>query len=208
MNDPAGRAKVAQRVSRETLHAFDAYLALLEKWQRKINLVATPTLSDAWTRHVQDSLQVFDNRPHHRGHWVDLGSGGGFPGLICAIAARDQAPDLRFSVMESDARKCAFLSEVARTTETPVTILNTRIETARPQNAQIISARALAPLTKLCDFAVRHLASGGRAVFLKGRTHTAEQIEADRIWRMDRSIVPSETDPEAAIYIIGDLARV
>ncbi|MEM9318688.1 MAG: 16S rRNA (guanine(527)-N(7))-methyltransferase RsmG [Pseudomonadota bacterium] len=208
MNEADARAWVSQRVSRETLDRFELFAQVLRKWQRSINLVSGSTLPTIYARHIADSLQIFEEKPYESGYWVDFGSGAGLPGLICAAAARGHAPGLSFTLIESDQRKSSFLREASRIMDTPVTILTQRIEATAPQNARIISARALASLDTLCELSHRHLAPDGEMLFLKGEHHAAEQIAADRNWQMKRRIIPSKTDPRAAIYRIGALARV
>ncbi|MBF9029337.1 16S rRNA (guanine(527)-N(7))-methyltransferase RsmG [Rhodobacterales bacterium HKCCE3408] len=208
MTGDAARAEVAAHVSRETLERFETYLAELARWNGTINLVAPSTLPDAWARHILDSYQLFGLRQTDSGHWLDIGSGAGFPGLVCAIAATEAAPDLRFTFIESDLRKCTFLREVARKTGTPVNVLSRRIEDAPPQKADIVSARAVATLDRLCDLALPHLAPGGICLFPKGKSHADEEIAADANWRMKREVFPSKTDPEAVIFRIGELSRV
>ena len=196
---------IAARVSRETLEKLELYAAELETWQRSINLVARSTLSEKWARHFLDSLQLLDlvDQPKQ---WLDLGSGGGFPGLVCAIAA-ERIPGCRFTFVESDLRKCSFMREVARKTGTPVSILSRRIEDVPPQSADIISARALTSLDKLCELAHPHLAEGGTCLFLKGRSHQEETDSAMAAWRMDLERIPSKTDPEAVILRLRELER-
>lgn len=208
MIEEEARAWVAQHVSRETLVDFDAYATLLRKWQRAINLVSRNTLDTVYERHIADSLQVFQARDRSEGRWLDIGSGAGFPGLICATVAMREAPDLTFALIESDQRKTAFLREVVRALELKVDIIAARIEDTPPQGADIVSARALAPLTKLCELCQPHLSADGIALFPKGRNHGVEQTDADRVWRMHREIIPSRLDPDSVIYRIGELARV
>lgn len=208
MTEDEAYAWVAQSVSRETLSRMEAYVALLQKWQRAINLVSPTTLDHMFSRHIADSLQIFALAPVETGKWVDIGSGGGFPGMVCAIVAKEAAPGLHFTFIESDQRKAAFLRDVARHLDLGATILASRIEAAPPQAANILSARALAPLVALCDLAHPHLADHGVALFLKGRNHAVEQAAADLVWKMDRDIVPSKLDPDAVIYRIGELVRV
>ncbi len=208
MNEEDSRSWVASYVSRETLAAFDLYAQLLQKWQKAINLVSRNTVHQVYSRHIADSLQVFHARPETGSRWLDMGSGAGFPGLVCAIAAKDLQRPMKFTLIESDQRKASFLREVARCTETEVDVLAVRIEAAPPQNAEIISARALAPLRKLCELSHPHLAPGGIALFPKGRNHAVEQLDADREWKMSREIIPGDLDPESVVYRIGELARV
>ena len=177
--------------------------------RKTINLVSGPTLAHLYSRHIADSLTAISTCvSRDDGHWVDIGSGAGFPGMVCAIVALEQAPGLRFTMIESDQRKSSFLRELARQTGAVVAILPQRIEAAAPQEANILSARALAPLSDLCTFAERHMAKHGQALFPKGRNHLEEQKTADSHWTMTREIVQSRTDPDAVIYRIGDLARV
>jgi 16S rRNA (guanine527-N7)-methyltransferase len=157
-------------VSRETLTRLETYAALLTKWTRRINLVSAASLPDLWHRHIADSAQLLAFRPPAR-LWLDLGSGAGFPGLVVAILT----PDLHVRLVESDQRKCAFLRRVAEDTGTTVDIVPCRIETLPPQSADVISARALAPLTQLLAHAEKHLAPDGIGLFPKGRTVSEPQ---------------------------------
>lgn len=195
-------------VSRETQDRLIRYRALLEKWNPTINLVARSTLADAWTRHFLDSAQLMDFCPAEATHWVDLGSGGGFPGLVVAILAAEAAPQMRVTLIESDRRKATFLRTVARDLEIAPVIVNDRIEAAPPQTADILSARALAPLPRLLDFAARHLAPGGKALLPKGASHMQDISDALAKWRFDVQKYPSRTDPGAVILKIEGLSRV
>ncbi|MFC2969984.1 16S rRNA (guanine(527)-N(7))-methyltransferase RsmG [Acidimangrovimonas pyrenivorans] len=202
-------AFLAQRpVSRETLARLECYAALLEKWNGAINLVSKSTLAQLWTRHFLDSAQIFDLKPEGARSWADLGSGGGFPGLVIAILAAEAAPELRVTLVESDIRKATFLSTVARETGVQVEVRPERIEALAPLGADAVSARALAPLDDLLGYAARHLAPEGRAIFLKGAAHAQEIEEALAHWRFDVQKHPSKTDPKAVILSIGGLARV
>lgn len=195
-------------VSRETSERLNIYRALLEKWNPAINLVAKSTISDAAQRHFADSAQVFDLAPPEVRSWVDLGSGGGFPGMVIAILAADLRPKMRVSLIESDMRKAAFLATVARETGVHATVLPERIETAPPQAAGVVSARALASVEKLLDYVARHLSPGGTALFLKGANHAAEVEAARTAWNFDVTSVPSRTDPQAVILKIEGVSRV
>lgn len=191
MSAPAGPQLVAEEfgVSRETIARLDIYKALLERWQAKTNLVARSTLEAFWHRHVADSLQVLPIAGDAQ-YWVDLGSGGGFPGLVLAIA-RMEAGRGRHVLIESNARKCAFLREVARETGAAVDVVNDRIERAGGRLAaadalpEIVTARALAPLSKLLEWSAPLLAEGGRAIFHKGREYAAELEECHGLWEFD-----------------------
>ncbi len=207
MTEEEARARIAARVSRETIERLKLYADALVKWQKAINLVSPNSLSSIWARHFLDSAQLFDLRPVDEGTWLDLGSGGGFPGLVCAVLAKEAAPGWSFTLIESDLRKASFLRDVARRMEVPVSVLSRRIEDAPPQGADVISARALAPLPRLLALAFPHLAPDGICLFLKGERHEAEFQAAQTEWRMDAQTFPSQTAPGAVIYRIGGLAR-
>jgi 16S rRNA (guanine527-N7)-methyltransferase len=192
-------------VSRETAARLDTYATLLRKWNSRINLVAPSTLATAASRHFADSAQFLGCTPLQKGLWVDVGSGGGFPGMVIAILAREARPGLAFALVESDARKAEFLREVARATGTPVRIISERIESLDPLGADILSARAVAPLGVLTAWAKRHLAPSGVALFAKGRQADREIAEAG----VDPGTIirhPSTTDPDAAILEVKGLA--
>ena len=195
-------------VSRETLERLEAYDALLNKWNPAINLVSPATLSQLWTRHFLDSAQHFDLAEGREGLWADLGSGGGFPGLVVAILAKEKRPAQRFVLVESDRRKSTFLMTVARELGLSVEVRAQRIEEVNPLQADILSARALAPLDRLLGFAARHLASSGLAVFPKGASWRDELAEAQKNWSFSVQTYPSLTDPEAAILTFAEVSRV
>ena len=186
-------------VSRETSDRLACLVAELQRWQTVKNLVGRGTLDQAWSRHVDDSLQLFAYRGAAR-NWLDLGSGAGFPGLVVAIAGRDDG--LSVTLVESNARKCAFLRHVARLTETPVTIHDSRLETIIPTLAgstDIVSARALASLTQLLTWTAPLLKAGTLGLFPKGRGLQSELTEARKTWTFAADILPSVTDSEAGI---------
>ncbi|WP_163847910.1 16S rRNA (guanine(527)-N(7))-methyltransferase RsmG [Pseudooceanicola aestuarii] len=190
-----------ENVSRETYGALETYAALLKKWNPRINLVAKSTVADLWTRHMSDSLQVADIAPKCQ-HWVDLGSGGGFPGLPVALLARDRGTPKRVTLVESDTRKATFLRTVIRDTNAPADVLAERIESIPPLMAEVLSARALAPLSRLLEFADLHLAPRGIALFSKGVTWKDEVSRAQEQWRFDWEAIRSKTDPDAVILKI------
>lgn len=189
-------------VSRETQARLEAYAALLVKWQRAINLVAASTLPDLWRRHILDSAKLARLAPLDA-LWVDLGSGAGLPGLIVAIMG---AREVR--LVESDARKCAFLREASRITRAPVQIVNARIADVAPFPADVVTARALAPLPKLLGFAAPFLTPTSVALFPKGQDVAAELTEAYRNWRMQLEKVPSLSDPRASILRLTGVQHV
>ena len=203
-----GSATVIHGVSRETQAALEIYAELLRKWSPRINLVAPNTLSDLYVRHFADSLQLLKLRPKNARVWADLGSGGGFPGLVVAIAARDVQSGLEMHLVESDQRKATFLRTVSRETQTPVVVHATRVEDLVPLGADVVSARALAPLPGLLSMVRRHLAPKGVALLPKGKSYESETLSARELWRFSLDTFPSETDPGAAILKIGDLCHV
>ncbi|MCI2400064.1 16S rRNA (guanine(527)-N(7))-methyltransferase RsmG [Aliiroseovarius subalbicans] len=202
------REQVLQQlsVSRETTERLDAYASLLEKWNPAINLVAPSTIKDLWTRHFLDSAQVLDLAPPGE-TWMDIGTGGGFPGLIVAVLASEMRPELKMTCVESDQRKATFLRTAARELGLAVDIQSKRIEDLVPAQADILSARALAPLVRLLDFAEHHLAPNGRAIFLKGANHQREMQEALEKWQFQADTYPSKTDPDAVILSLGGIRR-
>lgn len=205
-----GRAAFADHtnVSRETLARLDTYADLLVRWTRKINLVSASSLSSLWTRHFLDSAQLMSLAPEDSKTWADLGSGGGFPGAVVAVLAMESRPGLRVTLVEADQRKAAFLRTVLRETGAPGTVIPERIEKVAPLKADVVSARALAPLNDLLGYAKRHLGKNGRALFLKGEKGADELTEALEHWRFHCETYTSKTDAEAVILSIGDIQRV
>ena len=194
-------------VSRETSERLDIFAATLKKWNPKINLVSKSSLTYLWERHILDSIQVF-HAVETPPSWLDLGSGGGMPGLIVAILAAELSPKTSVTLIESDQRKCAFLRNVARECEISVLVKSERIETADPENAHVISARALAELDTLLSFSERHLQQGGVSVFPKGESWKKEVDNARERWRFECEEITSLTEPEAVILKIKGVERV
>lgn len=178
------------------------HLEILRVWQPRINLVGRATLDDPWRRHVLDSVQLLPLLPPGRPVLADLGSGAGFPGLVLAIASGAEVV-----VVESDARKCAFLREAARATEASITIENRRIETLPPALADVVSARALAPLPKLLPLAAPLLRSGGIGLFLKGRGVEGELTAAAETWTMRVERRQSLSDTDGIVIKLTDIKR-
>lgn len=202
-----GEALAGRAVSRETMERLKTYEALLRKWNPAINLVSRPSLDRLWDRHFVDSAQIFDLYPAERGMWADLGAGGGFPGLVVAILAAERKPDLSVVLIESDQRKAAFLSAVAREVGLAVRVLPQRIEATPALGAEVVSARALAPLVRLLDHAALHLGPGGLALLPKGATYRIELSQALEKWRFSYETTQSVTDPSAVILSIRDIER-
>lgn len=225
-------------VSRETVERLETYAALLKRWQKTINLVAPSTLDHIWHRHFADSAQLFrtsppplwggpgggesqfspsripptpNSSPQGGGgviHFVDLGSGAGFPGLVLAIMTAEKG-GTRHTLVESDTRKAAFLREVARETGVAVEIVADRIESPRTAasvgEVNCVTARALAPMPRLLSWAAPYFGGDTVGLFLKGREVAAELEDAAVKWAFQSELLPSVTDPEGRIVRISGL---
>jgi 16S rRNA (guanine527-N7)-methyltransferase len=203
--DPAASLAGLYPVSRETLARFERYRELLERWQQRINLVGTGTLAGFWTRHVADSLQALALAPQAE-RWLDLGSGGGFPGLAIAIA-NSERPLCRHLLIESNAKKCAFLREVAFTTGANARVVDARIESVAERIAtefepQIVTARALAPLSDLRKWCRPFLLSGATLLLHKGTGWKRELAECGGLAGLDLVIHPGKVQAGSAILEI------
>lgn len=206
MKDRAAAFRLV-RVSHETESRLDLFVNLFLRWQKVVQLVAKSTLPQLWTRHIADSLQLVDLAPDAK-TWADLGSGGGFPGLIVAIAIAGR-PGTLVHLIESDSRKAAFLREAGRVTGAPVKVHNERIESAaeRIGRVEVVTARALAPLQKLLSLAHPLLNDGARCIFLKGQDVDSELTEAAKSWSIGKPIIqPSLTDLGGRIVVIDHAA--
>jgi 16S rRNA (guanine527-N7)-methyltransferase len=192
-------------VSRETLYALDQFRERLLRWTRQINLIAPATTAEAWQRHIVDSAQLFPLAPESAQTWCDLGTGGGLPGLVIAIIARERAPLRQHMLVESDRRKAAFLVQTARELGLNCNVVPARAEGAAPACADVVSARALAPLPDLLPMVARHLAPGGCALLPKGRAWATEVDAANRLWDFALEDFPSATDPLARILRLTEL---
>jgi 16S rRNA (guanine527-N7)-methyltransferase len=195
-------------ISRETEQRLDAYVALVLQWQKTTNLIAPSTIAEIWTRHVADSLQLLDLAPVAK-IWIDFGSGGGFPGIpiACALA---QTPGAQIHVVESNGKKAAFLREAVRATGAPITVHAERIENfgdSFKDRADVVTARALAPLKLLCDQAFSLIVRGAIGLFLKGQDVECELTETAKYWTIQPDLVPSRTSPDGRIVIVRRLDR-
>jgi 16S rRNA (guanine527-N7)-methyltransferase len=193
-------------VSRETISRLDIFVDLLLTWQAKTNLVANSTVGEIWTRHIADSLQLLKLAPTAR-TWADLGSGGGFPGLViaCALEAGGSV-----ALVESNMKKAAFLREAARATAAPATIHAMRIEDFILRQLavpDVVTARALAPLPKLLAYVAPFVEKGAQALLLKGQDVEVELTEASKYWNIRADLVASATDAGGRIVVIRDLQR-
>lgn len=197
----------AENVSRETFERLVAFEARFRQWNSRINLVASSTLDDFWSRHVVDSAQLIGLAPPAARRWLDLGSGGGFPGLILAFLI---GAGSRIALVESNRKKAAFLSSITGEFGLPADVYAIRIEDAasRVGRADVVTARALAGLPALLDLASPWLANGARALLHKGRDYRVELEESARLWRFDLLEHASKTEPDSVILAISNLQRV
>jgi 16S rRNA (guanine527-N7)-methyltransferase len=194
------RALALAGVSRETLVRLDRFVELLLAWQAHTNLIARSTMPTLWTRHIADSLQLVGLAPGAR-VWADLGSGGGFPGLViaCALAETEGA---HIHLVESIGKKATFLRDAVRTTGTPATVHATRIEDfvdKAPESLDVVTARALAPLSELLAMAYPLLKTGAVGLFPKGQDVAVELTEAAKYWKIQPDLIQSRTDSKGQI---------
>lgn len=192
-------------VSRETFGRLDAFELLFRKWNARINLSAPSTIEEAWDRHILDSTQLFPLAPQ-AARWVDLGSGGGFPGLILAFLLRDR-PGSEITLIESNRKKAAFLQSVTGQFDLPARVVAKRIEDsyAIVKQPEIVTARALAPLPLLLTLASPWLKTGAAALFHKGRDYQNEVAESTHRWTFDLVEHQSLTDPHGVVLQIRNL---
>lgn len=192
-------------VSRETFDRMVAFEAMFQKWNRSINLVAQSTSGDVWQRHILDSAQLARIEPTAK-HWVDIGSGGGFPGLVVAflLAERDGAS---IDLVESNRKKASFLQTVIGQFGLPARVTARRIEDSHALVAtpEIVTARALAPLPVLLDLTAPWLTAGARGLFHKGRDYRAEVQESVNRWAFDLVEHPSVTDPQGVVLELSNV---
>jgi 16S rRNA (guanine527-N7)-methyltransferase len=186
----------------DTTARLRQFAELLLRWNAKLNLIAGGDSGVVWNRHIADSLQLMKLMPREIDRAVDLGSGGGFPGLVLAIAT-----GVRFDLIESDRRKAAFLRTVVLQTGAPAAVHNCRIEDASVPAALLVTARALAPLPRLLPLAGRFLTPAGICLFLKGAKVGEELREVEAAWAMDATCIPSETSPDGVVLRIRQLRR-
>jgi 16S rRNA (guanine527-N7)-methyltransferase len=190
-------------VSRETWERLDRFVALLLESQQKMNLIAASTVPQLWTRHIADSLQLLALAPRARS-WVDLGSGAGFPGLVIACALADSA-GAAVHLVDSTRKKAAFLADAAGNLNLPVTVHAERIEDFTAANRisfDVVTARAVAPLTRLVGYAMPLLKRGAIGLFPKGQDVGVELTEASKSWKIEAELTQSRTDPRGRIVVV------
>jgi 16S rRNA (guanine527-N7)-methyltransferase len=189
-------------VSRETLARLEAYVELLGAWSRRINLVGPRTIADIWRRHILDSAQLFPHIPPKTRVLLDIGSGAGLPGLILAVLG---VKDVH--LVEADQRKCAFLREAARITGAAVHIHPQRLEACRHFSADVITARAFAPLDRLLDQVEAFIGTHSILLVLKGKTVGEELTEAAKTWNMRATPHQSVSDPSGTVLRLEQVIR-
>ncbi len=202
--------QAASGVTDSVLSGLATYAALLEKWQKKINLVGRGSLADLWRRHMLDSTQLHGLLPPAAQAVqtvVDMGSGAGFPGMVLAIMG-----GVRVHLVESNQRKCAFLEAVNRETGAGAVIHNARVEAlaetlAEPLAAEVVTARACAPLDRLLGYAEPFLGSGGICLFHKGRKAEGELTESAKKWTLEVNRIESLSDPAGVILRLERISR-
>lgn len=203
--DHDARAAIAARadVSREIMERLEGLVAHIDAWRGKMNLVGPREFDRIWTRHVDDSLQLLDHLESPE-EILDLGSGGGFPGLVLAAAC---PPPVRVTLAESVGKKCVFLQSAIDTLGLPARVIHARIEAIDPFPADLVTARAFAPLPKLLDYAGRWLENGAVGLFHKGKSWQEELTAANRHWAFRHDVFASRTDPAAVILRLSEVRR-
>jgi 16S rRNA (guanine527-N7)-methyltransferase len=189
-------------VPRETKTKIEKYICLLLEWNEKINLIGKSTINDIWQRHIVDSLQLMLYIDNDQKIIVDLGSGAGFPGIVLSMAGIK-----KIILIEKDKRKAAFLQQAASLCENEVIIISERIENIRMVEADIITARALAPLTQLLELTIPLIRENTECLFFKGQRFEEEIKAANQKFNMNYSVYPSITQEGAAIISIKELKR-
>ncbi len=208
MTSDRAKALALVPVPPETEARLAVYVDLLARWRKVTNLISEASFAEVWTRHIADSAQLLALAPHAQ-RWVDMGSGAGFPGMVIAIQLADVA-GARVHCLESDQRKCAFLREVARATGAPAEIHAIRIESIDPESlapVDAVTARALAPLPRLLEFAKVWIAQGAVGVFPRGRSAEAQLETTPAAQDFAIEFVASKLDPEAVILRLRSASK-
>ena len=195
-------------VSRETLDALKYFEDLVVLWNPAINLMSNSSISDLWSRHIIDSAQLFLFTLPDEGLWLDVGSGGGFPGIVVSIIAKELAPSLRVVLVESDNRKCVFLRTVIRELGLSVKVINDRIENVKLDDVVYLSARALRNLNSLLFIVENNVSRETVCVFPKGRSYKKELVESQKNWKFDFNLIDSNTSEDSKVIVLKGLERV
>ena len=204
-NRPESIMAIVPGVSRETCDMLVRFEQALIKWNRSINLVASSTEAEIWSRHILDSAQLAALAPAAR-RWLDIGSGGGFPGLVLAILLRDR-PGGHIDLVESNRKKAGFLQAMVGQFRLPARIHAIRIEALPVEPIDVVTARALAPMPLLLELSEKWLSGGARALFHKGRDYVHEVSESSQRWTFDLLEHRSAIDPGGVILEISNLHR-
>ena len=200
------RALALTPVSRETADRLDRFVTLLLATQSHTNLIGRATIGELWTRHVADSLQLLDLAPAAK-VWLDIGAGAGFPGIVIACALAD-CPGSAVHLVESQGKKAAFLRQVLADLALPAVVHHERIEDlSEAIRLDVVTARAVAPLSKLLGYVAPFVKSGAKALLPKGQDVEAELTDAAKYWSMDSELAPSRTHPASRILIVRALRR-
>ena len=203
-DDPKSFLK--KHLSEETFGKLVQFHDLLFKWNKKKQLVSNTTLDSLWLRHFLDSAQLYPLYPDKtRYKWLDIGTGGGFPGLVLACMASEFAPENEFFLVESNSYKAEFLRHVSLKLDLNVVVVRSRVEDLEPQKANIISARAVASLDSLLQWSGKHLVSQGMALFLKGRTVNRELSEALEKRNFSYTKIPSWTTRTGTVLVVKEI---
>jgi 16S rRNA (guanine527-N7)-methyltransferase len=190
----------------DSLEDYRRWEALLRKWNARINLVAPKSLPDFWIRHALDSAQILPLIPESARTIVDIGSGAGFPGIAVAIQAKYAGQKQTVHLIESAGKKASFLKTVSRETALPTVVHSDRIEALPNLQADVITARAFAPLDRLLPLAALHLKSGGCLILLKGSAVDDEVAIARQDWNFDMAQTKSLTDETGSVIILTGLS--
>jgi 16S rRNA (guanine527-N7)-methyltransferase len=196
------RSSTSKELLQDAKFDVGQFSELLAHWSRTINLIGRDDVRLLGERHIADSLQLAPLIPAHIRRAIDLGSGAGFPGLVLAMQT-----GISFDLIEADHRKAAFLREAARRLDAPVCVYPMRIERVRLDPADLVTARALAPLQLLLRLAAPMLTPAGIGLFPKGVEAEAELTGAASEWHMEAERVPSRTASGATILRISHLHR-
>ena len=195
-------------VSCETFQNLETYVALLQEWQQKFNLVSNNSLADVWNRHMADSAQLFKYLNNEVDSVYDLGSGAGFPAMVLAIMAKEKYPHIKFTLMESIAKKTLYLNEVkAKLNLDNVTVINGRSEDLNLPKADVVTARAVASLDKLLNYVFKFTDRQTKLIFPKGKSYQEELEEAKKFWNFKLKVDASQTSQDGVILLLENLRR-
>ncbi len=195
-------------VSRETYLKLERYCQSLIEWQQKFNLVSKNTLNDIWSRHIEDSAQIFEHIPQKSKKLLDIGSGAGFPGMVIAIMSAEKTPYLNITLVDSVLKKTVYLNHVKEISDLSNTnILNCRMEKLSGQKFDVITARAVTSLDNLLEYSSPILSKNGICIFLKGRSYKEEIAAAKHNWNFDCQEIPSRTSDDGKILIISNIVK-